>query len=86
MIEFKTMETMTLAELKTLAETTEEIRRKRLNDELTKREKVIQSLINECFKLIEDSGFTVYANTPTENYYKPFSLDEILTFEYEDDE
>lgn len=39
MIEFKTMETMTLAELKTLAETTEEIRRKRLNDELTKREK-----------------------------------------------
>lgn len=86
MVKLETMETMTLTELKTLAEATEEIRRKRLNDELTKKEKVIQSLIDECFDLIEESGIKMYADTPRENYYEPFSLNEILTFEFEDDE
>lgn len=86
MIELKTMDSMTLAELKTLAETTEEIRIKRLNDELTKREKAIQSLLDECFDLIEESGLEVYADTPSENFYEPFSLSEVLTFEYARDD
>lgn len=80
------LETMTLAELKILAESTEKVRRKRLSDELAKREEKIQSLLNECFDLIEAAGLEVYANTPHENYTEKFDFSEILTFEFEDEE
>ena len=80
------LETMTLAELKILVETAEEIRRKRLIDELTKREEKIQALLDECFELIEESELNVYADTPETNYTERFDLSEILTFEFDDKE
>lgn len=83
MIEF---ETMTFAELKAFSKTVEEIRRERLNDELTKREEKIQSLLDECFDLIEESGLEVYANTPHGSYEDKFDFAEVLAFEFADDE
>ena len=80
------LELMTFTELKTFAETIEEARRKRLNDELTKREEKIQSLLDECFDLIEESGLSVYADTPHENYFEKFDFSEILTFEFDEEE
>ena len=80
------LETMTLTDLKIFAEKTEKIRRKRLSDELAKRENKIQALLDECFDLIEESGLEVYANTPHENYAEKFDFSEILTFEFEDEE
>jgi hypothetical protein len=80
------LETMTLAELKILVETAEEIRRKRLSDELAKREEKIQALLDECFELIEESELNVYADTAHENYTERFDLSEILTFEFDDEE
>lgn len=80
------LETMTLAELKILAETTKEVRKKRLNDEITKREEAIQSLLDECFDLIEESGINMYANTAGGDYSGHFDFSEILTFEFNDEE
>jgi hypothetical protein len=80
------LETMTLTELKTLAETTEEIRRKRLSDELAKREEKIQSLIDECFDLIEESGLEVVAETPYDSFYEKFDFSEIFGFEFKNEE
>lgn len=83
MVEF---ETMTLADLKILAEITEKARKERLNDELDKRVKKIQALLDECFDLIEESGLEVYANTPYGSYEDEFDFAEVLVFEFADDE
>lgn len=80
------LETMTFAELETLAKTVEEIRRERLKDELAKREEKIQSLLDECFDLIEESGIKMYANTPHGSYSEKFDFVEIFAFEFDDEE
>lgn len=80
------LETMTLADLKVLAEITEKIRRERLNNELTKRVEKIQTLLDECFDLIEESGLNVHANTANGYYTDKVDFAEILVFELEDEE